>query len=70
MLARFKVNLGIDDANRLGLDWQKCRAGAECEVTQEVAEKLGGVVEVVARPIEAVAKPAAIEAPKKAKHVR
>jgi hypothetical protein len=42
MQVRFKVNLGSQDAEPLGLDFQQCQAGATLEVADEAGEWLIG----------------------------
>lgn len=40
MQVRFKVNLGSNDANRLGLKFSECTAGQECTVPDETGDRL------------------------------
>jgi hypothetical protein len=40
MHAKFRVNLGTNDARRLELDAAKCRRGATVELTNEQAKAL------------------------------
>lgn len=58
MIVLFRVNLGSNDAKRLGLDHTKCQIGMECEVSDKTAEVL--VNRGIAMPVIAEAKPPAI----------
>jgi hypothetical protein len=40
MRVTFKINLGSRDADRLGLDYSKCRRGDCLDLTDELGEKL------------------------------
>jgi hypothetical protein len=61
MLVCFKVNLGSNDAQPLGLDYKSCGAGMKLEVSDKAGQLLvsKGIASEVA--IEAVAMPAEIK---------
>lgn len=58
MLVKMKVNLGANDARRAKLDFSKCMKGAEVECNDES----GGWLVAKGLAVEAIAKPAAIQA--------
>lgn len=40
MLVKFTINVGVNDAANLGLQFQQCRTGMELNVRDSVGEKL------------------------------
>ena len=68
MKVRFRTNLGTRDANRLGLDSEKCTVGSEVAVSESVAEVVvrEGLAEKLAekKSVKAVPPKAVVSKPK------
>lgn len=57
MRVRFRTNVGIHDAAKLGLDFQNCTKGAELEVGDDVVGAVMAFADPVEKPVEIQAVP-------------